>query len=73
MHKFPQRRDKKENRAKTLIIKQLTETKTKINPANMLVSSDDPVQDTTTQYNNKNKKNKKNKKKQVNIILYKCN
>ena len=39
----------------------------------MLVSSDDPVQDTTTQYNNKNKKNKKNKKKQINSILYKCN
>ena len=37
------RRDKEENRGKTLIIKELTDTKTKINPASMLVSNDDPV------------------------------
>ena len=36
-------RDKEENRAKMLIIKQLTDTKTTINPASMLVSNDDPV------------------------------
>ena len=64
-------KDKKENRAKTLIIKQLTDTKPKINPASMLVSSDDPVQDTTTQYNNKNKKIKKIKK--ANKILSSTN
>ena len=36
-----------------IIIKQLTDTKTTINPTSTLVSSDDNVLDTTTQHNNK--------------------
>ena len=51
---------REENWAMALIIKQLTDTKTNINPTSMLVSSGDTVLNTTTQHNN-NERNKKHK------------
>ena len=40
---------REENRAKTLIIKQLTEIKATINPTNMLVTYNEKSTDKTTQ------------------------
>ena len=57
---------REENTAKTLIIKQLTEIKTTVNPTNTLVTSNENSADKTTQ-NSENEpfKNKKNTNKNL--------
>ena len=57
---------REENRAKTLIIKQLTEIKTTVNPTNTLVTYNENSADKTTQNSdNEPFKNKKNTNKNL--------
>ena len=54
---------REQNRAKTLIMKQLTEIKITLNPTSMVITSADAVIDKTAQNNNKQTSKKKRKEK----------